>query len=210
MSTPKTKRQQASEQRRQAILDAALDVFAAEGFTAARLDDVAAKAGVAKGTIYLFFKDKEELFEQIVVAAISPVLARFEALAEAETMPLDQVLDTLFAFFQSEVIATRRRDVIWLVLTEGRRFPRIAEIYHRMVISKGLGIIRRIAENAYRRGEISSDGLVRFPHLIFAPLIMTLIWNGLFANYQSLDVTEMLKIHRQFLVGATAPKPRED
>ncbi|MDR3372831.1 MAG: TetR/AcrR family transcriptional regulator [Ancalomicrobiaceae bacterium] len=210
MSAPKTKRQQASEQRRQAILDAALDVFAAEGFTAARLDDVAAKAGVAKGTIYLFFKDKEELFEQIVVAAISPVLARLEALAEAETMPLDQVLETVFAFFQSEVIATWRRDVIWLVLSEGRRFPRIAEIYHRMVISKGLGIIRRIAENAYKRGEISSDELVRFPHLVFAPLIMALIWNGLFAKYQPLDVADLLNTHRQLLMRTAAAQPKED
>ena len=210
MPAQKTKRQQASEQRRQAILDAALDVFAAEGFTAARLDDVAAKAGVAKGTIYLFFKDKEELFEQIVVAAISPVLARFEALAAVETMPLEQVLDALFAFFQSEIIATRRRDVIWLVLTEGRRFPRIAETYHRMVVSKGLGIIRRIAENAYRRGEISSDGLVRFPHLVFAPPLMALIWNGLFADYQPLDITELLKTHRQLLMAAALPKPQED
>ncbi|MDR3496586.1 MAG: TetR/AcrR family transcriptional regulator [Ancalomicrobiaceae bacterium] len=209
MAAPKTKRQQASQQRRQAILDAALDVFAADGFSAARLDDVAEKAGVAKGTIYLFFKDKEELFEQMVVAAISPVLARFEALAALETMPLDQMLDTLFTYFQAEVLATRRRDVIWLVLTEGRRFPHIAETYHRMVVSKGLGIIRRIAHNAYKRGEISWDGLERFPHLIFAPPLMALIWGGLFSTYQELDVADLLKTHRQLLMNAALPKPQE-
>ena len=79
------------EARRQAILEAALAVFTAEGFAAARLDHVAEKAGVAKGTIYLHFKDKQDLFEQMVREAVSPVIARLEELARLPELPADLV-----------------------------------------------------------------------------------------------------------------------
>ncbi len=77
--------------RKQAILDAALTVFAERGFEAARLDDVATRAGVAKGTLYLYFKDKEALFEELLRGAVSPILEGVTALSEAPDMPFAQV-----------------------------------------------------------------------------------------------------------------------
>lgn len=197
-----SRRHVASERRRQAVISAALDVFSSDGFAAARLDDVAEKAGVAKGTIYLFFKDKEDLFEQILVTAVAPVLAKVEALAAEQSMPLDDMLAALHEYFRKEVLATKRREVIRLVLTEGRRFPRIAEIYHREVISKGLALITKIARRARKRGELASDDLAEFPHLIFAPLIMSLLWDGLFSKTEALDVGGLLAAHRRVLTGA--------
>lgn len=209
-SSSASRRQQASEQRRAAILAAALEVFAADGFAAARLDDVAEKAGVAKGTIYLFFEDKEQLFEQILVSAIAPVLAQVEMLASTPSISLDEMLATLFAFFRKEVLGTRRREVIRLVLSEGHRFPRIAEIYHREVVSKGLGIVKRIAAAARERGELSRGDLVQFPHLVFAPLLLALIWDGLFARLEPLDFDGLLAAHRELLVaGNVRAKPRK-
>jgi len=197
------RRQEASEQRRQAIIEAAQDVFAAEGFAAARLDQVATKAGVAKGTIYLFFEDKEDLFEQLLISAVAPVLAKVEALAGEPLMPLNDSLAALFSFFRAEVLGTKRREVIRLVLTEGRRFPRIAEFYHREVISKGLALVGGIARQAHKRGELSSDDLVKFPHLVFAPLVMSLLWDGLFSKSEALDVEGLLAAHRRLLNGKT-------
>jgi AcrR family transcriptional regulator len=201
---PANRRHQASERRREAILAAALEVFADDGFAAARLDDVAAKAGVAKGTIYLFFEDKEQLFEQILVSAIAPVLTQVEALANTPSMGLDDVLAAVFAYFRKEVLATERREVMRLVLSEGRRFPRIAEAYHREVVSKGLAIVRQIAKTAHRRGELSRDELVRFPHLVFAPLLLAVVWDGLFSKFEMLDVEELLAAHRSVLLGGKA------
>src|SRR5262245_8153531 len=109
------------EARRQAILEAALTVFAAEGFAAARLDHVAEQAGVAKGTIYLHFRDKQDLFEQMVREAVSPVIARLEALAQLPDLPADTVLQSVFAVFRTEVLGTRRKDLLRLILTEGPR-----------------------------------------------------------------------------------------
>jgi len=205
VSSAPNRRQEASERRRQAILTAALDVFAADGYAAARLDDVAAKAGVAKGTIYLFFRDKEDLFEQLLIGTMSPVLAKIEGLANEQLMPLNDMLAVLFAFFQAEVLATERREVVRLVLTEGRRFPRIAEIYHREVIAKGLALVARIAHQAHTRGELPSDDLAGYPHLVFAPLVMSLLWDGLFSRSSALDVDGLLAAHRRLLTGTRKP-----
>src|SRR5713101_2168853 len=81
---PRRRRSQTSAARREAILAAALDEFAARGFANARLDDVARRAGVAKGTIYLYFRDKETLFQELVRSVISPLIARFEAAVEVD------------------------------------------------------------------------------------------------------------------------------
>jgi AcrR family transcriptional regulator len=195
------RRQQASEERKLAILRAGLEVFAARGFAAARLEDVAEKAGVAKGTIYLFFHDKEDLFEQIVLGAIRPVLVMIAKAAAAADTPTDVILERLFDLFRAEVLGTWRQQVLRLVITEGARFPRIAEFYHREVIVKGLAIIRGLAQRALARGELQSDSIARFPQLVFAPLLLALIWEGLFSAIEPLDVEGLLTAHRELLLG---------
>src|SRR5262249_25606246 len=160
-----------AEERRQRILAAALEAFAEQGFAAARLDDVAENAGVAKGTLYLYFKDKEALFEALILSAIAPVLARFEALAVQEDVSTERLLAKFLDLFRTEVLETPRKKLLRLIIAEGPRFPKVARFYHRQVVSKGLALLRRIAERAWRRGELRSDALVRFPHLMFAPLL---------------------------------------
>jgi AcrR family transcriptional regulator len=121
--------------RRAQILAAALDEFSLNGFAAARLDDVAKRAGVAKGTIYLYFKDKESLFQELLREQISPVIVMLEALLSgsvkgpAPAVPIRQVAHRVADLFVDQVLATRRKDVIRLILTEGPRFPKLAEFY---------------------------------------------------------------------------------
>ena len=106
-------------ERREAILAAALEEFSASGFAATRLDDVAKRAGVAKGTIYLYFRDKESLFQELVRLELSPVVGALERASHAD-VPLRQVTDQLIEVFAREIFETRRKDVIRLVLSEGR------------------------------------------------------------------------------------------
>src|ERR1043166_8649262 len=94
--------------RREAILAAALDEFSARGFAAARLDDVARRAGVAKGTIYLYFRDKEALFQELVRSVIGPLVARFEAAAEID-LPARAVAERIVDMFVREVYGTDRK-----------------------------------------------------------------------------------------------------
>ncbi len=197
------RRQEASRQRRQAILDAALDVFAANGFAATRLDEIAEKAGVAKGTIYLFFKDKEDLFEQIVLGAVSPVLATVSTVAEQEgDQPFDALLSRLIDVFRREILGTRRTEIIRLVISEGARFPRIAEFYHREVIVRGCAIIRALAERGLPAGDPRREALTKYPQLAIAPMLLAIIWDGLFARIEPLDVADLMAAHRTLLLGA--------
>ena len=203
----RNKREAASQARRQAILDAALDVFVTKGFAAARLDDIVASAGVAKGTIYLFFSDKQDLFEQVVRGAIGPVFAEMAAFAEKTDAPLDAVLAALFETFQREILATPKREIPRLIISEGLRFPELAEFYHREVITPGLDLIRKMALRARHRGELASDALVRHPVLAFAPMLVSLLWTSTFDSFQKLDVPDLLAAHRELLSSPQARKP---
>ncbi|MGE0768797.1 MAG: TetR/AcrR family transcriptional regulator [Hyphomicrobiaceae bacterium] len=208
--SPAGKRREASEQRRQAILEAAIEVFAAEGFAAARLDAVAAKAGVAKGTIYLFFKDKEDLFEQILTNALVPMLGKAQTIAGDASAPLDVLLERLLEFLRAEILGTRRRDILRLIITEGHRFPRIAQAYHREIVSKGMAIMQGLAQRAHARGELATDDLARFPQLVFAPVVMAVVWDGLFSKFQPLDVKGLLEAHRRLIVSASTDRERRE
>src|ERR1043166_7416560 len=163
--------------RREAILAAALDEFSARGFAAARLDDVARRAGVAKGTIYLYFRDKEALFQELVRSVIGPLVARFEAAAEID-LPARVIAERLVDMFVREVSGTRRKDVIRLIIAEGPRFPKLAEFYYREVIARVIAAVRGLLRRAAARGEIGADALARFPQLLVAPGLVAIVWNG--------------------------------
>src|SRR5712691_4326585 len=199
----RARRQQRGElksERRAAILAAALDEFSARGFAAARLDDVAARAGVAKGTIYLYFRDKQSLFPELVRAMVSPLVGAIES-APLRDLPIRAVAEMIVQVFVKEIFATRRKDVLRLIIAEGPRFPKLAEFYYREVISHVLPVIRARLELAVERGELTHDALARFPQLLVAPALMAIIWSSLFERFQPLDVAELMRAHVDLLFG---------
>ena len=192
-------RSQKAAAKREAILAAALDEFSARGFAEARLDDVARAAGVAKGTIYLHFADKEALFQELVRTMISPLVAALVELRAADR-PIHAVLEQVAQLFVGTV-GTRRRDVAQLVLSEGQRFPELAEFYYREVIERAMTAMRTMLERAIARGEIPNTALAHFPQLVVAPGILSIIWVGLFDRFQRLDVAAMMRTHIAILLG---------
>jgi AcrR family transcriptional regulator len=183
-----------SAQRKEAILAAALDEFCARGFAAARLDDVARRAGVAKGTIYLHFRDKEMLFQELVRSELSPVVSALE-LAQVSDLPLCSAAEGLVNLFAREIFGTRRKDVLRLIITEGARFPQLAEFYYREVVERVMAVVRGMAQRAVDRGELPNDSLVRFPQLIGAPGIVAIVWSGLFERWAPLDVEAFMRAY---------------
>jgi AcrR family transcriptional regulator len=194
-------RAQRAAARRAAILAAALDEFSARGFAAARLDDVARRADVAKGTIYLHFKDKEALFQELVRTMLSPLVMTLEQL-RASDVPIRIVLERFADLFVREIYGTRRRDVARLVITEGARFPSIAEFYYREVVERGIAAMRAMIERAVARGELRHAALARFPQLVVAPGLVAILWVGLFDRFAHLDVAGMMRAHIEILLGS--------
>jgi AcrR family transcriptional regulator len=197
----KVGRAQKAAARRAAILEAALDEFSARGFAAARLDDVARRAGVAKGTIYLHFKDKEALFQELVRTMLSPLVMTLEQL-RASDVPIRVVLERFADLFVREIYGTRRRDVARLVITEGSRFPSLAEFYYREVVERGIAAMRALIERAVGRGEIGHAALAHFPQLVVAPGLVAIVWVGLFDRFAHLDVAGMMRAHIEILLGS--------
>ena len=190
--------------RRQAILDAALDEFSARGFAAARMDDVAAKAGVAKGTIYLYFKDKEALFQELVRTSLVPIVGGLK-IPEGVEVSVRVLLEAFADTLVREVLDTRRADLIRLVIAEGGRFPQLADFHYHEVIQHGINAMRGVIGFGIARGEIKNSKLQDFPQLVIAPALVALIWQAMFAKFAPLDVRAMLQTHIELLLGQARP-----
>lgn len=177
-----------------------MDEFIARGFTATRLDDIAKRAGVAKGTIYLHFKDKESMFEELIRTALVPMIGRLHALP-----PIGgSVRDAIEGFAQNfirEVATTRRADIVRLIVAEGPRFPAVADFYYREVVSRGLAGMRALIELGIARGEIRQKNLARFPQIMVAPALIAVIWQSLFSKHAPLDAIDMFRVHLDLIFG---------
>jgi AcrR family transcriptional regulator len=186
--------------RVQSVLDAALDVFLARGFDAAKLDDVAKQAGVAKGTLYLYFSSKEALFEELIRSVLaSPFQAAGEAMMKQD-LSAEAMLRGLIAWAKTEILGTRRKDIARLIISEAGRFPDLAAFYHREVISRGIATVRAIVERGVARGEFTSDAAAKFPQLVVAPLLVAIVWTGLFDKVETLDTSGLLDAHADLLI----------
>ena len=188
-------------ERRSAILKAALDEFSERGFAAARLDDVARRAGVAKGTIYLYFADKEALFQELVRSQIGPVVGALEA-ALASDLPLrsDRRACARASSSAKSTAPTASR-CCGSSSARDRAFPRspnstIARCSRTFSRRCGHG-----SRGRSERGEIAGDALVRFPQLLGAPGIVAIVWSGLFDRFEPLDVRAMMRAYFDRLFG---------
>lgn len=191
-----SKRAVGATERRAAIIAAGLDEFTAKGFAATRLDDVAKRAGVAKGTIYLHFKDKEALFQELVRTALGPLIVRISNPQIGEGAGSARAaIELLAETFARDVIGTKRADIVRMIISEGTRFPQLADFYYREVITHGIAGMRKLIEYGIARGEIRNPGLAEFPQLLVGPLVVAVIWQGLFGKQAPLDIAAMLRIH---------------
>lgn len=172
---------QKTAQTRAAVTRAALELFLAEGYRNTRISDVATRAGVAKGTVYLYFPDKQSLFAGVLGEVLDQ---RVSALSAAEPADGESVRD----FLQRTVVAqltTLDTDSPWLgllrlIMTEGREAPEIARLHRERVLEPLAARIQQWAQIAADRGEINGDALQRIPLLLLSPAILATLWNGLY------------------------------
>ena len=208
MAKEKTRRKLEPEQRRAEILQAAFACFSERGFAATRMEDVAARAGIAKGTVYLHFPDKEALFTALVSGVASPILGEVETLLATQKVSARAAIATFYALFEREVLNTDRRHLLRLVIGEGPLFPRVTEFYHREIISKGLAILRPLLRQAAERGELRNPALAEIPQVVMAPALLAIIWSTLFERCEPLDARKLLNVFLDTLFlpeGGTSP-----
>ena len=164
------------EARPAELTAAALDLFVEKGYAATRLDDVAAAAGVSKGTLYLYFESKEELFKAVVREGLLPALAEGEQLVAGFTGGSEDLLREVGSGMWRLIGSQRIGGLPKLVFAEARNFPEIAAFYHEEVIRRGTALVRAVVERGIARGEfrpVDADAAI---HIVVAPVLMRMIW----------------------------------
>ena len=162
------------------ICAAALARFLSDGFEATRMLDVARDAGVAKGTLYLYFPTKEALFEGVLSDILGESLARFQFSPPGEDEPTGAFIKRAFLPLVTGPKAPERLALFRLILFEGSRFPGLLASYRKVVMEPMMSVIRRLSARAQARGEIRTDALDRLPMLMMAPGLVVTVWNHLF------------------------------
>ena len=172
---------QKTAQTRLAVTRAALELFLANGYRSTRISDVAARAGVAKGTVYLYFPDKQALFAGVLGEVLDQ---RVTAMSAAEPADDERVRDflqrTLLPHLAELGAHSPWLGLLRLVMTEGREAPEIARLHRERVLDPLAAQIQKWAQIAVARGEINGDALQRIPLLLLSPAILATLWNGLY------------------------------
>lgn len=169
------KRERRKEARPGELLDAALDLFVEKGFAATRAEEVAAMAGVSKGTLFLYFQSKEELLKAVVRQNISGRFSEWNA--EFETFEGDSaaMLTYCMNIWWERVGSTKASGITKLMMSEAKNFPDIAAFYQQEVIEPGQVLIRRILQRGIDRGEFKPMDLDYAVFNVVAPMIYLML-----------------------------------
>jgi AcrR family transcriptional regulator len=190
MAEPRFQRRK--EDRPQEITEAAFSVFADKGYASARVEEVAQRAGVSKGLLYLYFKTKEELFKSVIRSVvIRRVDALLLAVEETELSSEEFIRGPLLDFMKS-VPGSPVAIVIRLLIAEGQRHPDLVDYYWENVVAKGLSAISGFLQRGVRRGEFRDTAITNQPQLILAPVILSILWKILFTK-RSLDTDRLIE-----------------
>ena len=203
-----------SQARPGEIVAAAATLFADRGFAATRVEDVAARAGVTKATVYLYFADKQRLFEAVVRQALAPNIDRAEALVAGFEGTTPELLRMLLAFFEA-LLATEYTATAKMIVAESGTFPELARMYLDLVLSRGLALIADILRRGIARGELRAVSPEATAPVIMGPVLMLGLWKHSFAPHTDIlpPPAEVLREHLELLVRglalpAPAPEPK--
>lgn len=196
--------QRRKDARPSELLDAALAEFFEKGFAAARLEDIAQRAGVSKGTVYLYFDSKEEMFEALVRAIPQANAELLESVAADTSVPaevmLARVLRAVGGFLRDERMMKFPR----LVIGEAGRFPKLAETYRREVISRGIGVMSALIERGIAEGAFRPLDAKAAAYGAISPLLFVALWRTTFERFDDaqLDGERFIEQHIEtFLQG---------
>ncbi len=189
---------------------AALELFVEKGFASTRLDDVAKRAGVSKGTLYLYFDSKEELLKTVVSEGYVAPIAEAEEFARAFTGSSADLLRELLMMWWNRVGATANSGITKLMIAEAGNFPELAKFYHDEVFERGSSLFARTLERGIQSGEFQPVNVDYVTRLCCAPVVMLMIWKhslGICAN-DAVDPVAYLNTHADMLLkGLIKPNP---
>jgi AcrR family transcriptional regulator len=197
MAEPRYRRRK--EDRPQEITEAAFHAFARNGYAATRVEDVAKRAGVSKGLLYLYFKTKEELFKAVIRSVVVRRLDTLIDLVEHTELSSEEFLRGPLLDFMKQVPGSPVAIVIRLLLAEGPRHPDLVDFYFENVVSRGMEAITSFIERGVERGEFKRTPVADMPQLVLAPMMLSMIWRLLFVK-RSLDTDKLMETQVDMII----------
>jgi len=194
VTMPKPRYRRRKEARPQEITAAALEAFAENGYAATRVEEVARRAGVSKGLLYVYFRTKEELFKAVVKSFVVPRIDKLTASIETTESSAESILRGPLRSFMKSLPGSPVAVVIRLMITEGAKHPDLVSFYWDNVVSRGLAALRQIVERGVSNGEFRRTAISELPHLLVLPAFFSVVWRLVF-QHRSLDTDKLIDSH---------------
>ena len=198
MAEPRFQRRK--EDRPAEITEAALAAFAEKGYAATKVDEVAKRAGVSKGLLYLYFKTKEDLFKAVIRSFLSPRIDALISNIEETDLSAEEFLRGPFLAFARSLPKSPAKILVRLMIAEGPKHPDLVEWYWDNVVSRALAALRTLIERGVDNGEFRESALNEFPQLLVTPVFFSMIFTIVFKQQMNLDTDRFIEAHMEMVL----------
>jgi AcrR family transcriptional regulator len=200
-------RRRRKAERPQEILEAAFGEFSRNGYATTTLDQIAERAGVTKGTIYVYFESKEHLFISMVREFTKAAYDTVQGMYETHDGSTADLLRAQFSFIYQHIVEDRRRrEVVRMLIAEAPRFPELADRYHEEILRPCLDMLRQAIQRGMDRGEFRRSSIIDTPQVIIAPIALVDLWMMMFDDRQPLDLKAYFNAHLDLVLNGLLAK----
>lgn len=186
----RAKRERRKDARPGELIEAALELFVEKGFAATRAEEVAKRAGVSKGTLFLYFSSKEELFKAVVRENLSGQFTEWNAMFDSFPGTTPEMLKFCMHSWWERIGSTKASGITKLMMSEAGNFPELAEFYRAEVIRPGNLLIQRLIQRGIDRGEFRPMDAKKAVYVVMAPMLFLALWTHSFGTLN--DASEQL------------------
>ena len=207
METRTETRRRRKAERPQEILEAAFLEFSRNGYGMTTLDQIAERAGVTKGTIYVYFESKEQLFISMVRELMKATLNTVQNMFDRHDGSTADLLRAQFSFIYQHIVEDRRRrEVVRMLISEASRFPELANRYHEEIHRPCLDMLQKAIQRGMDRGEIRRSAVTDCPLVIIAPIALVDLWMMMFDDRHPLDLKSYFDAHLELVLNGLLAK----
>ena len=209
MTSPAPRWRRRKTARPSEIVTAALEVFAERGFAAAKLEDIAARAGISKGALYLYFDTKDELFRAVVQETVAPNIEAARAMAEAFPGRFADLAPLLLGRVAQLAATTGLPAVAKMVIGESRNFPDLARVWHDTVVSQAIGLLTGLVARAQAKGEVGPGDPRLHAISLMGPMVVAILWREVFVpvGAEPIDIAALAAQHAQTALRGMLARP---
>jgi len=198
---PQGIRAQKKAERPGEILREAFAEFVDKGFIAARVEDIAKRIGVTKGTVYFYFETKERLFEEVMVSVSAAIASDIASIPlDTRGTYVDQLKNFILSVYGMLAKHPEGREMVRLLIAEAPRFPELTEKHHDHFIGPGVAAIKRIVTNGIAAGEFTDSALADFPQLVMSPILVLTFGQLRFAGRRPIDPRKFIEAHLELVI----------